>query len=80
MKSIHAKKQVHFDMCDNIVLITYENPEDCWYTEYDYMQSKIIATSEIRTLLLRHPKMKSKDAIRLLFQPNNIRYDNDNFI
>jgi hypothetical protein len=52
---------------------------DIWWNSYDYKIAVETQKKEINELMLRHRGMRYKDAIKLLYQPNNIRYDPSNF-
>ena len=51
-----------------------------WWNNYDYNNFRFSASYEIQQIMLRHNNMHIKDAIKLLYQPNNIKFDKNNFV
>ena len=79
------RKKVDFQNIIKVVLIPkYKDICDCrdlWWNESDKRIATIFMNSEITTLMRIHPGMTTKQAMKLLYQPNNIRYyDPNNFI
>jgi hypothetical protein len=79
------RKKVDFQNIIKVVLIPkYKDICDCrdlWWNEFDRRIATIFMNNEITTLMRIHPGMTSKQAMKLLYQPNNIRYyDPNNFI
>jgi hypothetical protein len=79
------KKKVRF----SIYTFIYPNPaiidvEICkylWWTELDKSAAYCAMFSEIQHLQRIHPTMTMKQAMKLLYQPNNLtRYDARNFV
>ena len=50
-----------------------------WWNEFDRYEASKLAFDEISALLTRHPSMTYKQALKLLYQPNNISYNKCNF-
>jgi hypothetical protein len=78
-------KKVKFENIIKVVFIPkYSDICDCkdiWWTEIDKKVAMIFMNNEINTLLRIHPSMNTKQAMKLLYQPNNIRYyDPTNFV
>lgn len=78
-------KRVSFQNIIKVVLIPkYKDICDCkdiWWTEIDKQNAMIFMKHEIITLQKIHPNMTFKQAAKLLYQPNNIRYyDPTNFV
>ena len=54
---------------------------DIWWSERDKVNAYKSMYDEIQVLQKRHPSMTSKQAMKLLYQPNNLRYyDPSNFV
>ena len=78
------KKMLCFSNIVHVYLIpiNYEIPnyQDLWWTETELVTIRHEAFQEIKQLMLQStPYMNFKDAKKLLYQPNNIRYDATNF-
>lgn len=76
------KKNVTFSLFNNIFLIAKYDEEDIyklWWSYLDNVESVKDAKKEIGILLGIHPSMNIKQAKKLLYQPNNICYDPNNF-
>ena len=76
------KKKVRFNGF-TIFLIPYtkDRTEDVlWWSDDDHSISKADAREEIMRLINIHKSMLLRDALMLLYQPNNISYNEDNFI
>lgn len=56
-----------------------KNTNKIWWDSLDYLVAVESQKKELRELMDRNKGMKYKDAIKLLYQPNNIRYDPSNF-
>jgi hypothetical protein len=50
-----------------------------WWSAYELNDFKLQATKEIMELKQKHPFISLSDAQKLLYQPNNISYDEKNF-
>ena len=79
------RKKVNFQNIIKVILIPkYKDICDCrdlWWNEFDRRIATIFMNNEINTLLRIHPGMTTKQAMKLLYQPNNIRYyDPTNFV
>lgn len=75
------KKKVRFDGV-TIFLIPYtkdKTGEVLWWTTEDHVIAKVSAREEIMRLINIHKSMLLRDALKLLYQPNNISYNEDNF-
>jgi hypothetical protein len=59
----------------------YENSEKqhLWWSCVDKYNAALLSFREIQTLLKRHPGMTYREAKKLLYQPNNISYNECNF-
>jgi regulatory protein YycI of two-component signal transduction system YycFG len=54
---------------------------DIWWSERDKVNAYKSMYDEIQVLQKRHPSMTLKQAMKLLYQPNNLRhYDPSNFV
>jgi hypothetical protein len=56
-----------------------ENYHDLWWSDSDLLEMRVNTMKEIQQLMIVHPSMKISHAKKLLFQPNNICYDPQNF-
>ena len=78
------KKKVSFQNIIDVIMIPnmnddYENRCHFWWDNNDIFNATQSAIHEIQRLLNIHPSMEKKQAIRLLHQPNNISYNEENF-
>lgn len=77
------KKQVKFKNIVNVMLFPYcknDNEKyDLWWNNYDLNLAMNSCNNEIKRLMNIHPNMNKIQAIKLLYQPNNICYDSNNF-
>jgi hypothetical protein len=78
------KKHVLFENIKKIYILYKNNihndvKRDLWWNDDDYLDAKKTANEEINRLMSIHPSMERKYALKLLYQPNNISYDPDNF-
>jgi len=74
-------KNVRFDKA-SIYLIRYakEYAEcDLWWTIQDQIEAKKSCFREIDRIMLIHGRIKLSDALKLLYQPNNVSYSEENF-
>ena len=78
------KKQVRFNNWN----VVYPNPNkiesetmSClWWSENDKKEAYFAMNKEIRGLQKRHPNINIQQAMKLLYQPNNLKiYDPKNF-
>jgi hypothetical protein len=53
--------------------------EELWWSRSDFILALNSCDEEIRNLINIHPNMDFKCAKKLLYQPNNICYDANNF-
>ena len=77
---INNKKKVDFKIFNDICYINHDPDYNSWLDNNDFIDSKISAHNEIKNFLLNRPGMTVKDALKLLYQPENISYDEKNFI
>ena len=76
-----SKKKVRFNGV-TIFLIPYEKnrtSDELWWSEEDHFMAKVSAREEIMRLINIHKYITLKDVLKLLYQPNNISYNEDNF-
>ena len=77
------KKNVSFSNFVSVHLIPQKeelkNNYDLWLSENDFITSYQTAIKDLKRLLEIHPCMRVWEAKKLLYQPNNIRYDPNNF-
>jgi hypothetical protein len=63
-----------------LVSYTKDNTSDkLWWSEEDYSIAKDDARTEIIRLINIHKSILLKDVLKLLYQPNNISYNEENF-
>ena len=76
-------KQVRFSNFVDVFLIPQKEELkkhfDLWLSENDFATAHQTAIKDIKRLLEIHPCMRLCEAKKLLYQPNNIRYDPSNF-
>ena len=79
-------KKIKFNMIKYVKLIPSRKDFDdnmkktMWWNDYDYDNFRNLAIYELKNIMLRHSNMHIKDAIKLLYQPNNIIFDKSNFV
>lgn len=76
------KKNVKFSLFNQSFWIEKYNEEDIymlWWSYLDNVKSMKDSKKEINNLLSIHPSMNIQQAKKLLYQPNNISYDPNNF-
>lgn len=78
-------KQVRFHNLIQIILIPKVSElydmTDIWWSERDKVNAYKSMYDEIQVLQKIHPSMTLKQAMKLLYQPNNLRYyDPSNFV
>jgi hypothetical protein len=74
------KKNVTFDIFNEVLYVKYDKNFNYWLNEDDYINSKKTAMNEIYDLLSYNPKMTVKDAMMILYQPENIFYNTKKYI
>lgn len=80
------KKKITFNNKLYIVLIpdrnayNYELKKILWFNESELNLIRTNALLELNNILLRHPLMDINQAKKLLYQPNNITFDEKNFL
>jgi hypothetical protein len=57
----------------------FKNYQDLWWSEDEITNIKQNTVKEIQQLMNSNPSMEISHAKKLLFQPNNICYDPQNF-
>jgi len=78
-------KRVRFHNFIDVILIPkmselYDSI-DIWWSERDKASAHLMMYCEIQTLQRIHPTMTMKQAMKLLYQPDNLtRYDANNFV
>ncbi len=83
--SITNKKKVRFSSFirefRNPTFIERSHFPYLWWTELDKSTACYAMRSEIQNLQKNHPNITVKQAMKLLYQPNNLtRYDPSNFL
>jgi predicted double-glycine peptidase len=80
------KKQVSFHNITDVYLIPSHKDIEykktihlLWWDNWDFEFAVEEQKKEITEIMLRNKGMRYKDAVKLLYQPNNIRYDPSNF-
>ena len=79
------QKKVRFSNRVEIILIPTRNEyknlsEFLWWAHNDYKLFKLSAINELNEIMKRHQgSMSYACAMKILYQPNNIIYDNSNF-
>ena len=71
-------KEIRFEIFNDIIPINNDNNNN-WLKENDYEDSLLSAKKELTDLLKNNSSMTINDAKRLLYQPNNMIYDSNNF-
>jgi hypothetical protein len=81
---ISQKKKVHFSKyireISNPTYIEESSFKNLWWSQLDKYTACYMMKLEIHNLQKIHPSMTIKQAMKLLYQPNNICYDPNNFI
>ena len=62
------------------IITTESMKSELWWQRTDLYLAKYYAANDISRLISIHPKMTIKEATKLLYQPNNVTYDTENFI
>lgn len=77
------KKNIKISSIVFVKLIPYYHEKNhfptLWWTPCELMDFRVQATKEIMELKKKHPFISIQDAQKLLYQPNNISYDKNNF-
>jgi len=75
------KKQVRFNKATIYIYETIEEKikKDLWWSQEEHIESKKSVFEEISRLRSIHPTISLRDALRLLYQPNNVTYNEKNF-
>jgi hypothetical protein len=81
---MELSKNVKFNNIANLHLIPsrreINNRRELWWSTMDQSWARFTALQEIKDLRRKHPQMTLKQAVKLLYQPNNVSYDPANFI
>jgi hypothetical protein len=82
---VTIKKKVRFSRFirefSNPTFIEKSHVPYLWWTELDKYTARCNMYNEIQNLQKNHPSMTVKQAMKLLYQPNNLtRYDPNNFL
>lgn len=77
------KKKVSFNTEKYIHIISYLteyiSPTELWWSQNEHVEARKSAFEEINRLRSIHATINLRDAARLLYQPNNITYNKNNF-
>lgn len=80
---IKKNKKITFSPIVNVKLIPFYHEiihyPSLWWTPSELMDFRIQSTNEMMELKQKHPYIALSDAQKLLYQPNNISYDENNF-
>jgi hypothetical protein len=83
-KNITPKKVQFVNYISLVYIPKYNeicNCSEIWWSELDKQIAIMFMNNEINTLRKIHPAMNKKQAMKLLYQPNNLRYyDPTNFV
>jgi hypothetical protein len=79
LDTIKKEKRVQFNDNKYIHMYPNINHKELWWTRLDYSIFQNIANKEICMLMSIHPYMTPQQARQLLYQPNNISYNRNNF-
>ena len=79
------KKKIKFNNTVNVILIPdittfFDFKNLLWWNESDLLNSMNTARNELYNLINRNPSMTLSQAKKLLYQPNNISFNEENFI
>ena len=80
MKKMKKMKNVKFETIIKVHLIPICKDKALWWSTEDILESQFECCQEIIGLLSYRKEMSYSDAIKLLYQPGNIRYDKSNFV
>jgi len=73
-------KKVNFNKIVNVYLLPIHTDNNLWWSSEDMLEFRFECYREIVELLSYRKEMSFNDAMKLLYQPGNIRYDKSNFI
>ena len=82
MRCINNKKvtfSTWVNVFPNPCFIEIPSKKYLWWSESDKNAAQLSMIFEIRDLQKKHPSITIKQAMKLLYQPNNIVYDKKNF-
>lgn len=82
-KLIIKNKKVTFALFKEIIYIPKYKKDICgdlWWNTLEYNVNMLAVREEIGGILNRNPLMTVANAKKLLYQPNNISYNNTNFL
>jgi hypothetical protein len=79
------RKKVRFSpfirVCPNPTFIEQDSISTLWWTKFDKIYAYSTMNNEIKILQRNHPAITFRQAMKLLYQPDNLtRYDPNNFI
>lgn len=72
-------KKIRFNEYFAVYFFENTNFSELWYNNHEINSFKISAMKETSDLLSLHKSMTYKQCIKLLYQPGNICYDENNF-
>jgi len=82
-KTPREYKKIKFSPIVNVKLIPFYHEiihyPSLWWTPCELMDFRIQSSNEIMELKQKHPYISLFDAQKLLYQPNNISYNEKNF-
>ena len=79
-KKVNFNKYVTIIFIPNIEFISSKNLiQYLWWNNEDLKIFRQESLLEIKTLINRNPTMQINDATKLLYQPNNITFNKENF-
>lgn len=80
---IKKNKKITFSSVVNVKLIPFYHEiihyPSLWWTPSELMDFRIQSTKEMMELKQKHPYIALSDAQKLLYQPNNISFNENNF-
>ena len=68
-------KKVRFAIFNDIFPMYYGLKHDTWLNAFDYMRARHSTYHEIKLFISRNPGTSIKDAMRMLYQPGYIIYN-----
>jgi hypothetical protein len=79
MKKIKKINNVKFKNIVDVRIIPIHTDNNLWWSPEDMLKFRFECYREIVELLSYRKEMSYNDAMKLLYQPDNIRYDKSNF-
>jgi hypothetical protein len=80
MKKMKKINNVKFNNVIDVRMIPIHTDNNLWWSSEDMLEFRFECYREIVELLSYRKEMSLNDAMKLLYQPGNIRYDKSNFI